>query len=665
MQSGGNVNPVSLMSSGANLINQLGSSIGDLVGLNDLSDEGFMDPKKAFGQGLLKNIALGPLSFIGAFGAKRKAKKYNEELERQHAMQREAMDPTRSSYNPYVPIMQDGGMTSDVVELEKGEVYRTPDGKLYKIPDSAPSHAQGGVITQLPSGTDVLGKLRPGGDKTYKQLGSKLKKLQNKYEESLLENPVGITSNTAGLMLNKIQRKFDDLFEDQQIQNGGENNMEEFAKGGKWIQKATASIKRRGTEGVCTGSKFGSSSCPPGSKRYNLAKTFRKMARSRKGAEGMEVFAGGGLSGATDRYPKGKGKTKAYPMVKSGDFAGGGRSYPIPTKADAVDALRLAGLHHRPDVKAKVYHKYPSLKKGQGGMKILPGYEETEGASFFTENPQYMRDFQSFYGISPDNIYGPETNKMFQTYGKDYTSNLLTPVTPISGKINQGNPSLPMTQGLTDYLNTIPTAPTRGFDFSNIPYEDIFNTGATLAPIAYNISQGLKSPTRLNARDFQNPYISDIRNTLKNRKFNINPILERNRLAQSTYNYGVRQAAPSKARYLANLQTGQAARQRADAEAIAQKQNVENQYLRDQALFDMYLGKDIATTRYNVADINLRNEAARRKMMGAGLSGIQQYAQQRKLMKNMTQRDKEKLALLSSLIPSLLYNSDLGFTFKD
>lgn len=53
------------------------------------------------------------------------------------------------------------------------------------------------------------------------------------------------------------------------------------AKGGKWIQKATASIKRRGTEGVCTGSKYGGPGCPPGSKRYNLAKTFRKMAKSK------------------------------------------------------------------------------------------------------------------------------------------------------------------------------------------------------------------------------------------------------------------------------------------------------------------------------------------------------------------------------------------------
>lgn len=49
-----------------------------------------------------------------------------------------------------------------------------------------------------------------------------------------------------------------------------------------WIQDAEEDIERRGTEGVCTGEKFGSDSCPPGSKRYNLAKTFRKMAKKRK-----------------------------------------------------------------------------------------------------------------------------------------------------------------------------------------------------------------------------------------------------------------------------------------------------------------------------------------------------------------------------------------------
>lgn len=77
---------------------------------------------------------------------------------------------------------------------------------------------------------------------------------------------------------------------------------------------------------------------------------------------------GGGLTS------KNRGSSKhPYPSVSSKDFAGGGRSYPIPTKADAVDALRLAGLHGRSDVKAKAYSRYPELrKKAEYGVNIDP-----------------------------------------------------------------------------------------------------------------------------------------------------------------------------------------------------------------------------------------------------------------------------------------------------
>jgi hypothetical protein len=54
------------------------------------------------------------------------------------------------------------------------------------------------------------------------------------------------------------------------------------AKNGMWMQKAAASIKKRGTKGVCTGAKFGGPTCKPGSKRYNLAKTFKSIAKKKK-----------------------------------------------------------------------------------------------------------------------------------------------------------------------------------------------------------------------------------------------------------------------------------------------------------------------------------------------------------------------------------------------
>lgn len=70
-------------------------------------------------------------------------------------------------------------------------------------------------------------------------------------------------------------------------------------------------------------------------------------------------------------YNKQKGKFKGGTFRGAG--SGGGRSYPIPTKADAVDALRLAGLHGRNDVKAKVYSRYPELrKKAEYGVNIDP-----------------------------------------------------------------------------------------------------------------------------------------------------------------------------------------------------------------------------------------------------------------------------------------------------
>ena len=74
------------------------------------------------------------------------------------------------------------------------------------------------------------------------------------------------------------------LYENKNIKlprqkNGGSV---EKAKDGKWMQKASDSIKRRGTKGVCTGSKFGGPTCKPGSKRYALAKTFKKIAKSNK-----------------------------------------------------------------------------------------------------------------------------------------------------------------------------------------------------------------------------------------------------------------------------------------------------------------------------------------------------------------------------------------------
>lgn len=51
-----------------------------------------------------------------------------------------------------------------------------------------------------------------------------------------------------------------------------------MAKDGKWMQKVSASIKRRGTEGKCT--PITKPGCTGRAKA--LAQTFKKIAKSRK-----------------------------------------------------------------------------------------------------------------------------------------------------------------------------------------------------------------------------------------------------------------------------------------------------------------------------------------------------------------------------------------------
>lgn len=86
-------------------------------------------------------------------------------------------------------------------------------------------------------------------------------------------------------------------------------------------------------------------------------------------------------------------KKKPYPSVAKKDFAGRHRSYPIPTKADAIDALRLAGLHGRSDVKAKVYNKYPELrKKGNVGLVVSINGNVKNGLIHSTSSTGGLRD---------------------------------------------------------------------------------------------------------------------------------------------------------------------------------------------------------------------------------------------------------------------------------
>ena len=156
----------------------------------------------------------------------------------------------------------------------------------------------------------------------------------------------------------------------------------------------------------------------------------------------------GGLSRSKD-YGSDK---KPYPSVKSNDFAGGGRSYPIPTKADARDALRLAGLHGRSDVKAKVYKKYPELKNKKatlgsfgsltGANRRLLALNQNVPSAGITAGAKIINTSAS--SIKPMNLSSNNGSKGFNLFkgidkGEAISSGIGAVGTLISGLLNKGS----------------------------------------------------------------------------------------------------------------------------------------------------------------------------------------------------------------------------------
>ena len=156
----------------------------------------------------------------------------------------------------------------------------------------------------------------------------------------------------------------------------------------------------------------------------------------------------GGLSRSKD-YGSDK---KPYPSVKSKDFAGGGRSYPIPTKADARDALRLAGLHGRSDVKAKVYKKYPELKNKKatlgtfgsltGANRRLLALNQNIPSAGITAGAKIINPSAS--SIKPMNLSSNNGSKGFNLFkgidkGEAISSGIGAAGTLISGLLNKGS----------------------------------------------------------------------------------------------------------------------------------------------------------------------------------------------------------------------------------
>lgn len=240
--------------------------------------------------------------------------------------------------------LQKGGKALANVEAEQGEGIQYEDGSIGQVADDANTHEQGGVF--LPNVHRVLentSNLRK--DKASKAL---------KLDAADVKHATG--ADVKGTMSHaEALTKANDFFEKKRNQitkkiELGARDRQELDKYGNLSTKLNVE-------------QF--AALPTKEQLFEQLFNNQEMVKMMNGIPTGETTSkyGGGLSREEDYGSK----SKPYASVASSDFAGGGRSYPIPTKADAEDALRLAHLHGRSDVISKVYAKYPDLKKQYGG----------------------------------------------------------------------------------------------------------------------------------------------------------------------------------------------------------------------------------------------------------------------------------------------------------
>lgn len=182
----------------------------------------------------------------------------------------------------------------------------------------------------------------------------------------------------------------------------------------------------------------------------------------------------------------------------------------------------------------------------------------------------------------------------------------------------------------------------------------------SLAPDIYNLGQALFSkPEKISRDRYTNPYTSQIRSRMNNRRFNIDPMLAGNRNANAIFNRNASNASGGdRSRLMSNLLGGMNARQGADAAAYSQKINMDNQYMAEQAQMDFGLGQQNAQALYMSDDINARNTAAKRNFGASAASGMQRYALNNMQMKNQNASQQAYLDVLQRSNP--FFNQWLG-----
>lgn len=517
-------------------------------------------------------------------------------------------------YDNDIQTMAQGGMTSSLAYVDDGELLNTPQGVIAEVPEEGkPTDSN---LVDLPEGTRILSDKRkvPGSKETFAQMGKRLmsKKKTNRTDK--------YAENAA--MLNEMN--------DQAIYN------KLFA-----IQEST------------------------------------KVNRKTK--NGIQAAADGDVITAANKGRYTKVADRLYrPWNYWEDTYDSTRYTPSKYNATNTPTAVLNDLNLNNEIQSRVpdeqiatpRRNIPNFFTNASSLaaKTLASDNLVNSGEWRGGVPYWLLSASSNpttgYAVEPTSTVTPKattpTRVSKKTASATRTIDKGSVIEPINNELDlSGETQARVGDELAPYITSTGSTeekPATSATGKNSWLSGVGNLFTDIAALAPTISNMYAKPETFNAT--YNPYESQIRQTMANRKFDISPAKRAIRENRSISNYNAANYNPNTGANLAYRLQSQIAANKAIADLYSTASNVNNQYAGEYANTLNSLGQQRVQATNMAVDMNAKSRAAARNIQRTALSQLSQYAQNKQLMKNQKSRD---MAMLDMYGPFL----EAGYSSKD
>lgn len=517
-------------------------------------------------------------------------------------------------YDNDIQTMAQGGMTSSLAYVDDGELLNTPQGVIAEVPEEGkPTDSN---LVDLPEGTRILSDKRkvPGSKETFAQMGKRLmsKKKTNRTDK-YAENAAMLNEMNNQAIYNKLFA----IQESTKVNRKTKNGIQAAAEG----DVITAANKGRYTKIADRlyrpwnywEDTYDSTRYTPG--KYNNTNTPTAVSNNLNLNNEIQ-----------SRVPD---EQIATPRRNTLNFFTNASS--LAAKTLASDNLVNSG-------------------EWRGGVP----YWLLSASS----NPT------TGYAVEPTSTVTPKattpTRVSKKTASATRTIDKGSVIEPINNELDlSGETQARVGDELAPYITSTGSTeekPATRATGKNSWLSGVGNLFTDIAALAPTISNMYAKPETFNAT--YNPYESQIRQTMANRKFDISPAKRAIRENRSISNYNAANYNPNTGANLAYRLQSQIAANKAIADLYSTASNVNNQYAGEYANTLNSLGQQRVNATNMAVDLNARSRAAARNIQRTALSQLSQYAQNKQLMKNQKSRD---MAMLDMYGPFL----EAGYSSKD